>query len=111
MTHPKPAPRGELKWVGVDLDGTISKPIWTPSNPTSDIGMPLWENVAKLMELHSAGYKIIIHTSRPWTDYEAIEAWANHYHIPFREIQCGKPLYAVYVDDRARHSEEDSWLP
>lgn len=108
---PKVPPRSKLLWVGVDLDGTIAEPLWTPENPTSEIGEPIWENLPKVDELKAAGYKVVIHTSRPWTDYEAIEAWLNHWDIPWHQIQCGKPLFALYVDDRGRHSEEESWLP
>jgi hypothetical protein len=103
--------RDSLIWVGVDLDGTLARSVWTPDNPTSEIGDPIWENVDKVHELDRAGYKIIIHTSRGWTDYQFIEHWLLHYQIPFREIQCGKPLYAAYVDDRAIHADAESWLP
>lgn len=106
-----PTPRATLKWVGIDLDGTLAKPVWTPENPTREIGEPIWSNVAKARQLAKAGWKIFIHTSRPWTDYEAIEAWANHYQVPFKEIQCGKPLYAAYIDDRAIHADDPEWFP
>lgn len=105
------SPRSELLWAAVDLDGTIAEPIWTPENPTSEIGAPIEENVDKLFELVENGYKIVIHTSRPWTDYEAIEGWLNYYNIPFRSIVCGKLLAKIYIDDRARWSEATSWLP
>lgn len=108
---PKVAPRSVLLWVGVDLDGTIAEPLWTPEHPTSEIGAPIWRNLGKLVELTEHGYKVVIHTARPWTDYEAIETWLEHYQIPWHQIQCGKPLFALYVDDRGRHSEEESWLP
>lgn len=106
-----PGPRSRLLWIGVDLDGTLAEHIWTPENPTSDIGDPILENVAKLEELVAHGYKIVIHTSRGWTDYEAIETWLRFHRIPYREIQCGKPLYALYIDDRGRHADTESWLP
>jgi hypothetical protein len=105
------APRSNLLWVGVDLDGTLAEPLWTPENPTSEIGDPIWHNVKKLGELIDSGYKPVIHTSRPWTDYEAIEHWLTTWRIPFKQIQCGKPLFALYVDDRGRHADEESWLP
>lgn len=112
LERPKPvAQRKQLLWVGVDLDGTLAEPLWTPENPTSEIGDPIPDAIEKVRELVGAGYKVIIHTSRPWTDYEAIENWLQHYGIPFKEIQCGKPLYAAYVDDRAIHADEKSWLP
>lgn len=106
-----PGPRAKLLWIGVDLDGTLAQPIWTPENPTSEIGDPIWENVEKLRQAVKAGYKPIIHTARPWTDYERIEGWLNHYSIPYKEIQCGKPLYAAYIDDRAINADDESWVP
>jgi hypothetical protein len=111
MSYPHPSPRRNLMWAGVDLDGTLAAPVWTPDNPTSEIGAPLADNVLKVYRLYEAGYKIIIHTSRPWTDYEAVESWLRYHGIPFREIQCGKPLFAVYVDDRARNARDDDWFP
>lgn len=104
-------PRADLLWAAVDLDGCLAEGIWTPDNPTSKIGYPIWQNVHKARDLEAAGYKIIIHTARGWTDYENIEGWCNHYHVPFRRIVCGKILAAIYIDDRARHSDAESWLP
>jgi hypothetical protein len=108
---PEYVQRNNLLWIGVDLDGTIAQPVWTPENPTSEIGDPIPENIDKIRDLVAAGYKIIIHTSRAWTDYERIETYLKHYQIPFKEIQCGKPLYAAYVDDRAIHADDKSWFP
>lgn len=106
-----PPPRSRLLWVGVDLDGTLAEPVWTPDNPTSEIGEPITRNVSKVRQLAAEGWKIVIHTSRAWTDYEAIEAWLSHHGISFKEIQCGKPLYAAYIDDRAIYSEDEDWRP
>jgi hypothetical protein len=104
-------PRGDLKWAAVDLDGTLAESVWTPDNPVSEIG-PVRPGVkAKVDELVAAGYKIVIHTSRPWTDYENIEKWCIHNEIPFKHIVPGKLLAAVYIDDRALNDSESSWLP
>lgn len=111
MTFTQPPPRSNLRWAGVDLDGTLAYPVSTPDNPTSEIGNPIADNVQKADELRLEGYKIHIHTSRPWTDREAIEAWLNYWGIPWDAIQCGKPLFVVYIDDRARHASDPSWLP
>lgn len=108
---PTVPPRKQLLWVGVDLDQTLAEPLWTPENPTSAIGAPIERNVAKLRLLRAEGYKVVIHTSRPWTDYEAVEQWLNFNRIPFREIQMGKPLFALYCDDRGRHESAPSWSP
>lgn len=112
MTEFTPPPqRRNLLWLGVDLDGTLAEPIWTPENPTSDIGDPIGRNVKKLVDAVEDGWKVTIHTSRPWTDYETIESWLDFWSIPWHRIVCGKLLCALYVDDRSRHSEADSWVP
>lgn len=110
--YPPPAIplRTKLKWIGVDLDGTLAEP-WTSEVVANKIGDPIWTNVEKLKAVVALGYKPIIHTSRPWSDYENIRHWLEHYGIPFREIQCGKPLYAAYIDDRAINADDEHWTP
>lgn len=102
------AVRGELIWYAVDFDSTISKGTWSIETPNAVPGPPM--NIDKLQELVDAGKKIIIHTSRPWGDYELIESWLNHYEVPFDKIVCGKLLAHRYVDDRAVNADEPSWL-
>jgi len=109
MSHPDVLDRADLLWVGVDLDGTLAKKNWTQANPTSRIGEPIWANVGKVNVL-AEHYKIVIHTSRPWTDYERIESWLEYYDIPWDNIQCGKPLYKAYIDDRAVTADSFNWL-
>jgi hypothetical protein len=106
-------PRSDLRWIGVDLDGTLAEPIWTPANPTREIGKPIWPNWVKLQEARNLGYKMVIHTSRPWTDHEIIETWLDRCDLAYliHSIQCGKPLFALYIDDRGRHESAESWLP
>lgn len=104
-------PRADLRWLGIDLDGTIAEGLWTPDNPTHAVGNPIPANVTKLRDAYLAGWKGVIHTARPWTDYEVIEAWLRHHDIPFRGIVCGKLLAAAYVDDRAINAAARSWIP
>jgi hypothetical protein len=108
-------PRGNLIWAAVDLDNTLAMGIWTPDNPTAEIGEPIWENVAKADRLVRAGYKIVIHTSRPWHDYENIERWLHYHALDARwgnvRIVCGKVLAALYIDDRGCHSDAKTWIP
>ena len=106
---PLPPPRSALKWAAVDLAQTIAQGVWTPEDPTRQIGPPIIENVRKLEQLDKAGWKIAIHTSRSWGDYETIEMWLNFHHIPWSRIVCGKLLAGIYVDDRAVHESEDDW--
>lgn len=105
-----PAPRGELLWDAVDFDGTLAHGTWSIDNPTAPPGPPIWLNVTKLHRLVDAGRKIIIHTARPSSDYELIEAWLKHYKIPFHQIITGKLLAARYIDDRAVPADAESWL-
>lgn len=107
MSFNKP-PLKELKWYGIDLDGTLAEPVW----PDPGIGEPIQDNVDKLIEVYKAGYKIMIHTSRYWGDYALIKAWLKEYNLLqyVKEIQCGKPLYECYVDDKAINASADSWL-
>ena len=100
-------PRERLEWIAVDLDGTLAEDVW----PNPGIGEPIRVNVVKVRELHRAGWKIVIHTARGWEAYELIEAWLLANDVPFSRIVCGKLLAALYVDDRARHSDEASWVP
>lgn len=111
MSWQPPAPRTDLIWAAVDLDGTIAEGVWTPESSGREIGDPIWWNVWKTDALRDSGYKIVIHTSRGWEHYEAIESWLEHYGIVYDNIVCGKLLAAVYIDDRARHAEAASWLP
>lgn len=108
---PKVLPRSYLKWLAVDLDGTLAEGIWTPEEPTSEIGAPIARNVEKVRRLAEAGWKIVIHTARPWHDYESIEAWANWVPVPFKGIVCGKLLAAAYIDDRAINADDPDWTP
>lgn len=106
-----PAPRTELIWAAVDLDGTLAEGVWTPESNGREIGAPIQRNIDKLEELREAGYKIVIHTARGWEHYQSIESWLQYHDIHADRIVCGKLLAAVYVDDRAVESEQWSWHP
>lgn len=104
---PEPLTEDGLKWAATDLDGTLAHSIW----PELGIGEPIWKNIGKMNELIDEGYKIVIHTSRHWSDYEMIEQWLEHYNIPVTKIVCGKPLAKMYIDDKAINADAESWLP
>ncbi len=86
----------DLKWILCDLDCVLAKGIW----PEEGIGDPIEGAVPAVNLLTSKGYKIIIHTARPWSDYENIENWLNDNGIIFSRIICGKPLVKFSIDDR-----------
>lgn len=109
MTFEQPGPIAQLRWALIDLDGTLAESVWTPEDPTSRIGDPIPVNVAKALQLHADGWKLTIHTSRPWTDYEAIESWCHYHSIPIRRIICGKLLGGVMIDDRNVPIDSPDW--
>lgn len=104
-----PAPRADLLWAGIDLDGTLATSLWSPDNPNAQIGEMIWDNVHKAIALHDQGYKLWIHTARPSSDYEQIEYWCNYHGIPIKGIITGKPLFAVYIDDRNVSPQAPDW--
>lgn len=104
MSDPK-----QLTWAAVDFDGTLAESLWSVEDPTSAIGEPIWGNVEQCIALRDMGYSIVIHTARGWADHKAITEWLQFYMVPFDQVVCGKLLAAVYIDDRAVHSDSD-WL-
>lgn len=102
-------PISQLQWALIDLDGTLAEPTWTPENPTHHIGEPIKANVEKALALVERGWKIIIHTARPWADYANIEAWCEFHGIPARRIVCGKLLGGIMIDDRNVDIASPDW--
>lgn len=102
-------PISQLQWALIDLDGTLARATWTPENPTHHIGDPIAANVTKALKLAEQGWKIVIHTARPWADYANIEAWCEWNGIPTRRIVCGKLLGGVMIDDRNVDISSPDW--
>ena len=86
----------DLKWIGVDFDNVMSKSIW----PKAGIGPAMPGASKALHALVEKGFKIMIWTARPWSDYENIERWCRDHDMPVRRIFCGKPLVRWFVDDK-----------
>ena len=85
-----------LKWIGIDLDGTLAEFIW-PDRGIGPIKPGAKEAVDKLID---AGYKIVIFTARQWSFYESIEKWCHDNGLRVKGIICGKPLFRWFIDDR-----------
>lgn len=105
-----PPPEG-LLWIAVDFDNTLAECHFDLETGINHIGDAIPGALAKCQELADHGYKIIIHTSRPWWDYEAIEEWLNGHGFPYSRIVCGKLMARAYVDDRNIAVNRESWLP
>lgn len=87
----------KLKWVACDLDKTIAH---NTGYPEFNLLEPIIGTKEYLDKLVANGYKIIIHTSRAWNEYDIIEKWLDDWKIPHRRIVCGKLFAKYYIDDR-----------
>lgn len=95
-----------MKTYIVDIDNTIcisSKSDYANSKP-------IYERIAKINKLYDDGNTIIYWTARggnsgiDWTDktHSQLAAWGCKYN----EIRMNKPVYDLWIDDKAINSEE-----
>ena len=49
---------------------------------------------------------IMIYTARGWAEYRMTEYWLNTMGIKYDVLLCGKPIYDIWLDDRAICFEE-----
>lgn len=95
-----------IKTYMVDIDNTIC--ISNGSDYANS--QPLADRIARINELYDQGNKVIYWTARggnsgiDWTDktHSQLAAWGCKYD----EIRMGKPVYDIWVDDKAINSEE-----
>ena len=90
-------PLKELKWISMDFDGVLAN---NTGHPDYLITTPIEGAKETLTELRKRGWRVIIYTARPYSDYENIERFLKDNGIPFKYIVCGKLLAAKYYDDR-----------
>jgi FMN phosphatase YigB (HAD superfamily) len=90
----------ETKWVLVDFDGTIHP--YDKKDKKHNIKNPPMKGAKEtLKEIKKLGYKIVIYTARPWSEYKPIEEYLLYYQIPFDRIFCGKVFGVLLIDDKA----------
>lgn len=109
----------------VDLDNTLT----LGAEDGYAAALPNQPLIERLREYRTAGYDIVIHTSRNMRTHQGnvgkinvhtlpvIMAWLQEHQVPFDEIIVGKPWCGhdgFYVDDRAvrpaefvRHSADE----
>lgn len=94
-----------MKYI-VDIDGTIcrSQPRDYPN------AVPLPERIQKINRLYDEGHTIIYWTARggntgiDWSELtkKQLDTWGCKYH----ELRMNKPVYDLWIDDKAIYSEE-----
>ena len=84
--------------IVIDLDGTIceEKPTFEKS-----LAKPLPKAVEAINDLHDKGHFIIIYSSRGWAEYNMTLEWLKENGIPFDLLMLGKPIYDMWLDDKA----------
>jgi hypothetical protein len=95
-----------MKTYIVDIDNTIC----ISSNSDYANSQPIYERIAKINKLYDDGNTIIYWTARggnsgiDWTDktHSQLAAWGCKYN----EIRMNKPVYDLWIDDKAINSEE-----
>ena len=109
----------EEKCIVVDVDGTLC-PVKRTHEKYEDLE-PYPDMLAKLREYRSAGFYIILYTSRNMRTYggniglimantaKMTMQWLDRHKVPYDEIHFGKPWASkigFYVDDRAVRPDE-----
>ena len=88
-----------------DIDGTICS-----TNCEYEDAKPYKEVIKKINSLYNSGNSVILYTSRgsgsgiDWEEFtkKQVDGWGVKYH----QLLLGKPMYDIFVDDRAINNEE-----
>lgn len=95
-----------MKTYIVDIDNTICH----TENSQYSASTPFLDRIAKINELYNQGNRIIYWTARggnsglDWSEFTKtqLDGWGCRYH----ELKLGKPVYDIWIDDKAINSEE-----
>ena len=93
------------KTAVVDMDGVICE-----EGPTFErsLAREIPGARARLEALRDAGYRIILHTARSWSELAVTEEWLYERGIFYDQLVMGKPVADILVDDRAVSSLEQA---
>ena len=91
--------------IYVDIDNTIC----TQNGENYEQAKPIYENIAKINDLHNNGNYIVYWTARgtstgkDWTDLtkSQLDRWL----VKYDELKFGKPVYDLFIDDKNINSE------
>mgnify|MGYP003628765791 CR=1 FL=1 len=91
--------------IYVDIDETIAN---TPEDRNYSLSEPIVENIQKVNKYYAEGHTIIYWTARgsgtglDWFNVtkDQLTAWGAKHH----ELKLGKPVYDLFIDDKAINS-------
>ncbi len=84
--------------IGIDLDGVLCSEEKTFEKPLAVINPGAREFT---LEARKAGHTIVIWTARGWEQYRVTLHWLEDNGIEFDQLIMGKPIFDVFIDDRA----------
>ncbi len=84
--------------IMIDLDGVICTEEKTFERP---LAKPIPDTAEALHLLRGQGHTVIIYTARSWAEYSMTVDWLHRHGIEYDALTMGKPIYDVWVDDRA----------
>ena len=90
--------------IAIDLDGTICSEQKTFERSLAKPLPGVREGIEKLIE---SGHEIVIYTARTWSEFKMTKAWLDDNNIQFHGLQMGKPVFDLWIDDRAM--QFDCW--
>jgi hypothetical protein len=107
VSYPDPAATEDNNTVVFDFDDTLAEGVW----PLPGVGPPIPEGLDMLRYYQDQGHRIMIHTARHWAGQHDIELFLLEQLGLERALQiqviCGKPLGALYIDDRGFRFERE----
>jgi len=92
--------------IYVDIDETICE---TPKDRDYIKSKPIEKNIAKINDLYDSGHKIVYWTARGsgsglnW--HRVTEKQLGEWGVKYHEVKVGKPMYDLFICDKAINSE------
>jgi len=85
------------KIIIIDIDGTICDEVPTFQKSMAKAKPNAVKNINKLYKYNT----IVLYTARSWAEYKMTESWLKTNKIKYNLLICGKPIYDIWIDDRA----------
>jgi hypothetical protein len=91
--------------VYIDIDETIAK---TPHSRDYTCSTPIKANIEKANKFYDEGHTVVYWTARgsgtgiDWA--ELTEQQLNEWGVKYHELKLGKPVYDLFIDDKAINS-------
>jgi len=82
----------------IDIDGTICS---EEDFKNREKAKPFKKTIKNINSLKKKGHKIILFSSRPWSQYDMTQEWLKKKKLKFDNLILGKPIGDIWIDDRS----------